>query len=197
MSLSSRMVAVLTAVGLFSGSFLAIVGQMTKERILLNKRHAIEQAALRVVPGAHSIAMVHESAELTIFAEKDEQGALVGYALQASGTGFQDKIALCVGVNPEFTQILALTIIDQKETPGLGAKIQDNNSFLRFWHNRDCSRPLALRKPPVADIAALAPNEVNTITGATISSTAVVNIVNAALNKARQVKAEGKFAEGK
>ncbi|TET72604.1 MAG: FMN-binding protein, partial [Candidatus Aminicenantes bacterium] len=37
MKLSTRMVVVLTSIGLLSGSFLATVGHLTKERIALNK----------------------------------------------------------------------------------------------------------------------------------------------------------------
>lgn len=194
MSLATRMIAVLTAVGLISGSFLAIVGQVTKERILFNKRHEIEMAALKVVPGASTVKMIYEERDFAVFEDRDEAGNLVGYALQAAGTGFQDKITLEVGLSPDLNTVLSLTIIDQKETPGLGAKITDETSFLRYWQNRDSSKSLALRKPPVEDPASLAPNEVNAITGATISSQAVLNIVNEAIKKAKQLQAEGKFS---
>ena len=197
MSLSTRMVVVLTAIGLLSGSFLAIVGQVTKERIVLNKKREIEAAALRVVPGAKSLQPVYEERDFTVFQEKDEQGGVVGYAIQASGTGFQDKIVLEIGVNPELTKLFSLTIIDQKETPGLGAKIRDEASFLRFWQDRDCTQPLQLRKPPVEDQKSLAANEVNTITGATISSKSVLNIVNQAIAKVRQLREEGKLGSEK
>lgn len=188
------MIAVLTAVGLISGSFLAIVGQVTKERILFNKRHEIEMAALKVVPGASTVKMIYEERDFAVFEDRDEAGNLVGYALQAAGTGFQDKITLEVGLSPDLNTVLSLTIINQKETPGLGAKITDETSFLRYWQNRDSSKSLALRKPPVEDPASLAPNEVNAITGATISSQAVLNIVNEAIKKAKQLQAEGKFS---
>ncbi len=194
MSLGTRMIAVLTAVGLISGSFLAFVGQITKERILFNKRHEIEMAALKVVSGASTVKMIYEEGEFAIFEGRDEIGNLIGYALQAAGTGFQDKITLEVGLTPDLTTVLSLTIIEQKETPGLGAKITDETSFLRYWKSRDCSQSLVLRKPPVDDPAALAPNEVNTITGATISSQAVLNIVNGAIKKAKQLQAEGKLS---
>lgn len=188
------MIAVLTAVGLISGSFLAIVGQVTKERILFNKRHEIEMAALKVVPGASAVKMIYEERDFAIFEDRDEAGNLVGYALQAAGTGFQDKITLEIGLSPDLNTVFSLTIIDQKETPGLGAKITEEASFLRYWQNRDSSQKLTLRKPPVDDPAALAPNEVNAITGATISSQAVLNIVNEAIKRAKQLQAEGKFS---
>ncbi|HHF51921.1 MAG TPA: FMN-binding protein, partial [Candidatus Aminicenantes bacterium] len=38
MNLSARMIVVLTAVGLISGSFLSVVGLLTKERIAMNQQ---------------------------------------------------------------------------------------------------------------------------------------------------------------
>lgn len=195
MSLATRMIVVLTSVGLVSGSFLAIIGQVTKERIIFNKKHEIERAALKVVPGASTAKLIYEERDYAIFEDRDEAGNLVGYAIKASGTGFQDKIIIAVGLSPDLNTVLSLTIIDQKETPGLGAKITDEISFLQYWQSRDCSKDLALRKPPLEDPAALAPNEVNTITGATISSQAVLYIVNQAIKKAKQLRAEGKFSD--
>ena len=97
------------------------------------------------------------------------------------------------GTNPSLTKIKDLTILDQKETPGLGAKITDREIFLRFWKDKDCSQPLKLRKPPASSPEELAPSEVNTITGATISSESVLNIVNSSLERLRKLKAEGKL----
>lgn len=196
MSLSTRMVVVLTAIGLLSGSFLAIVGEVTKERIKLNRKKEIEQAVLLVVPEAATSQMVYEEGSLAVHLAKKEDGEPVGLGLQASGSGFQDKITLIIGTNLDLTRITSLTIIDQKETPGLGAKITDKMAFLRYWENRDCTQALKLRKPPVEDPQALAANEVNAITGATISSQSVLNIVNTAVARAKQLQAEGKFKPG-
>ena len=54
MNLSTRMVVVLTSIGLLSAGFLAAVGLLTKERIALNKQREIEEAIIQVVPGTRS-----------------------------------------------------------------------------------------------------------------------------------------------
>lgn len=197
MSLSTRMVVVLTAIGLLSGSLLSIVGTVTKERIRLNRIKEIERAVLLVVPAASTSQTLYEENNFAIHLAKKEDGEAAGYGLQAAGSGFQDKITVIIGTNLDLTRITSLTIIDQKETPGLGAKITDKMAFLRYWENRDCTGALKLRKPPVEDPAALRPEEVNAITGATISSQSVLNIVNTALARAKQLLAEGKFTSGK
>ena len=193
MKLSTQMIVVLTSVGLLSGGFLATVGMLTKERIALNKQREIEKAITTVVPDSITSRKLYEEKDFAVYSGQDAQGALLGLAVYVTGVGFQDKITLMFGVNPSLTKIKELTILDQKETPGLGAKITDREVFLRFWENKDCSQPLKLRKPPAATPEELAASEVNTITGATISSESVLNVVNISLERLRKLKSEGKL----
>jgi len=194
MSLSSRMIIVLTTVGLISGGFLAGVAQLTKERVALNIQKEIEEAIVEVVPGTTQNQKLHQEEDFTIFSGQDESGNTTGYAVQATGIGFQDKITLMFGINDSLQKITGLTIIDQKETPGLGAKITDWNAFLQFWENRDASGQLTLRKPPAGSLEELSTSEINTITGATISSQKVLEIVNLSLEKLKKIISEGKIA---
>ncbi len=194
MKLSTRMVVVLTSVGLLSGSFLATVGHLTKERIALNKQRETEEAIIQVVPGTVSSQKLYEERDLSVYGGKDEEGNIVGFAIKASGNGFQDKITLMLGTNTSLKKINRLAILDQKETPGLGAKITDRDSFLKYWENRDCSGTISLRKPAVSAAEKLLPSEINTITGATISSEAVLRIVNTSLEQVREIIKEGKLS---
>lgn len=196
MSLNARMVIVLTTVGLLSGTFLMTVGLLTKDRIALNKKLEVERAIMTVVPGSSSSQLLYEEKDLRIYGGMDTTGNTVGYAVYASGVGFQDKISLMVGIDKDLTKIHSLTVLEQKETPGLGAKITDRASFLALWEGKDFTQPLHLRKPPVDSPARLAPSEVNTITGATISSQAVVDIVNSAREKVVKLSEAGKLAPG-
>jgi len=194
MKLSTRMVVVLTSVGLLSGSFLATVGHLTKERIALNKQREIEEAIIQVVPGTVSSQKLYEERDFTVYEGQDQEGDIVGLAIHASGIGFQDKITLMLGTNTSLKRINRLAILEQKETPGLGAKIADSESFLKYWENRDSSGTISLRKPAVSAAEELLPAEINTITGATISSEAVLSIVNHALEQARRLIKEGKLS---
>lgn len=194
MKLSTRMVVVLTSIGLLSGSFLATVGHLTKERIALNKQREIEEAIIQVVPGTVSSQKLYEERDLSVYGGKNEEGNLVGFAIHASGIGFQDKITLMLGTNTSLERTNRLAILDQKETPGLGAKITDRDSFLKYWENRDCSGTISLRKPAVSASEELLPSEINAITGATISSEAVLSIVNSSLEHARRLIKEGKLS---
>lgn len=193
MNLSARMIIVLTTIGLISGSLLAIVGLLTTERIEMNRQKEIKLAITRVVPGTITSKTLYEEENLTIYTGQDESGAPLGFAVYASGTGFQDIITLMFGTDPSITKINSLAILEQKETPGLGAKITDQETFLRFWEGKDCSQPLGLHKPAASSPEELSPAEINTITGATISSEKVLEIVNISLDNLRKMQQEGKL----
>lgn len=196
MSLPVRMIVVLTAVGLISGGLLSVVNILTAERIELNRQKEIEEAITRVVPGTESSALLYEEDNLMVYGGRDADGKDLGYAVYSSGTGFQDIIVLMFGTDLPITTINSLTILEQKETPGLGAKITDREAFLRFWEGKDCSQPLTLRKPAAGAPEDLLPAEINTITGATISSEKVLGIVNLSLERLRRIKQEGKLQSG-
>ena len=196
MSLSSRMVAVLTSIGFLSGGFLVTVGFVTKGPIALNKKMELERAILTVVPGASGGRILYAEKDFAVYAGQDKAGQLAGFAVYTSGAGFQDKIVLMLGLDASLSRVNGLAILDQKETPGLGAKIADQGSFLVYWEGKDFSQPLSLRKPPVASPESLSSSEVNTVTGATISSQAVLGIVNSAREKIIQLNKEGKLNPG-
>jgi electron transport complex protein RnfG len=187
MSLSSRMILVLTTVGLISGGFLAGVAKLTKERIALNIQGEIEEAIKVVVDDAEVSQVLYEGEDLVIYREMDTEGQLAGFAVKATGIGFQDKITLMFGLDESLTKITGLTIIEQKETPGLGAKITDWETFLQFWENRDATGVISLRKPPVRTPDELLSTEINTITAATISSKKVLELVNLSLKRVREL----------
>jgi electron transport complex protein RnfG len=187
------MILVLTMVGLISGGFLAGVAALTKEKIALNMQAEIEEAIKVVVDEAAVNQVVYEADDFVVYRELEEDGDLAGFAIQATGVGFQDKITLMFGLDASLEEITGLTIIDQKETPGLGAKIEDWDTFLQFWENRVATDILTLRKPPVDRIDNLRPTEINTITAATISSKKVLEIVNRSLKMVRELVEQGKL----
>ena len=111
-------------------------------------------------------------------AEKDNQTA--GWVVKASGQGYADKIELLVGVDETVDTITGLFVLDQKETPGLGNKIMEPD-----WRKQFVSKSTHLQLTAVKTEAD-GPGEISAITGATISSKAVCDIVNQSLNNLRQ-----------
>ena len=86
-----------------------------------------------------------------------------------------------VGVDPSFTSITGIKVLGQIETPGLGTKIvvDPSNKTNPFWFPEQFGRVVLF---PQIDVVKNSipqnPNEIQAISGATITSKAVVRIIN-------------------
>jgi Na+-translocating ferredoxin:NAD+ oxidoreductase subunit G len=118
--------------------------------------------------------------ELTkAFVGFDAAGARIGVAVVAAEPGFQELLTLMIGFDPSTGALTGYKVLDQKETPGLGDKVEVDKSFGAQFAGRIV--PLKGVKTLVAGN----PSQVQTITGATISSRAVIRIINDAVAKWR------------
>lgn len=108
-------------------------------------------------------------------------GKRTGWVIKSAGQGYADKIELLLGVDPMVKKVTGLFVLDQKETPGLGNKIIEP-----AWRGQFAQKSTA-KAFEVTKKGASAPHEIDSVTGATISSNAVAQIVNVALNDLRPV----------
>ena len=184
-----RMVVVLTVVSAVAAALLGYVAELTTPLIRAHALRELKQGISDVLPGLKDYEERFKEEDFEIYEGKDEGGKTVGYAIVRKGAGFSDSIKLIFGVNEDFSKIYSLKVLEQKETPGLGAKIMDKRSFLQFWQDKSLAEPIEYAKPPKPG-EHLEDNEVNAITGATISSEAVVAAVNHAVEDARKVIGE-------
>lgn len=104
----------------------------------------------------------------------DASGKRNSVAVQAAEPGFQEELTLMVGFDPSNGALTGYTVLDQKETPGLGDKIELDTAFRGQFATK--ITPLKGNKAATTD-----PHMVQTITGATISSRAVIRIINNAV----------------
>jgi electron transport complex protein RnfG len=107
-----------------------------------------------------------------VFLGYDASGSPVGFALTHEGFGFQDLVTVIFGYDAQARQVLGMKVLDHAETPGLGTKIEEM-PFVGEFDGVDA--PLEGVKP---DRNTGASNQVDMITGVTISSRAVVRIIN-------------------
>lgn len=119
------------------------------------------------------------------------QGDLRGWVAKTAGQGYADKIELLLGFDPRMDTITGLFVLDQKETPGLGNKII-TEKWRRQFIDKEIATPLAAVKSK-----AQAANEIDAITGATISSKSVVRIINTAAGDLRTPLREGPAKKSK
>jgi len=188
---SLRMIIVLTFFAALSGGVLGWFNSFTEKRVEMNKLKELQnslKAVTEMDPKTDAYENIVKEKDFEIY--KIISGTQVkAYAIVGEGNGYQDKIRLIFGVKPDFSEIIALKVLEEKETPGLGAKIESPD-YLAQWKGKGANSKLELVKTPPKT-----KYEVQAISGATISSTTVVNIVNKSLERARRIikeKEEGK-----
>ena len=187
-----RLVVTLALAGGLSGWLVATVYRLTlpaveryaAARVDAAVREVLESPArwdtLYLVNGAVTRtppAGVNRAELPTAFLGFDAAGKRMGAAVTAAEPGFQELLTLMIGFDPETGSLLGFKVLDEKETPGLGDKIESDSSFRTQFGGR---------LPPLTGVKGRpggTRSEVQTITGATISSRAVIRIINHAVEK--------------
>ena len=165
--------------GLVFGTALAGVEAKLGPQIKRNKENETRDQIPQLVPGAvqektEGIEFTDEQGrEVVIYRAVGEDGTLKGWVISARGQGFADVIEVLVGLDPQAETITGLFVLGQKETPGLGNFIVDGPRFRDQFRGKPTSPPLEVNKKEQK-----LPQEVKPVTGATISSRSVCEIVN-------------------
>jgi electron transport complex protein RnfG len=126
-----NMFLTLIAIAVVSGASLGFVYNFTKAPIEKAKADKQQEAIKLVVPefdndpaAEATIVTAAEGAELKLFPAK-KNGQLVGTAVESTtNKGFSGEIRIMVGFTPDGT-IINYTILEHKETPGLGSKMEE------------------------------------------------------------------------
>ena len=193
---SMRMVLTMGAVGLLASILLVATYTWTAPYIAANQAAYLESSILEVLPSSTSRTdwrlvggeLVPDDGSYTIeprvFAGFRDDGTLEGLAIEAQGQGYADVIKLLYGYSPDCGCIVGLKVLESRETPGLGDKIGKDPDFLSNFDDLDVRLsgadgsthgPLELIKQG----SNLDAWQIDAISGATISSQAVTDILNA------------------
>ncbi len=183
---------ILVIITLIAGLALAGVYEVTKEPIAQAEYEAKMRAYRTVMPDAESFLDMElkEVEDLPTGVTVDEimtaaQGEnTVGYVIKAtSANGYGGDITVAVGLLPD-GKILAVSVISQSETAGLGAKCADStftDQFAGLFGTVEYTKTGEEGK-------------VHALSGATVSTSAVTEAVNAALSYAEQHVLHGEEA---
>ncbi len=179
-----KMLITLSVIGIISGGLLSEISKWAEPQIIAHRKAATEEAIFMVQPQAKSYKKMEMDFE--VYKVFDENENSIGYALPYEGSGFQGKIRIMAGLNEELSQVIGLQVLEQIETPGLGTKIVEKPFTDQF---------INLSTEPQVDwvkgVDPSNPNEIQAITGATISSKAIVFILNDGIEKLRSVENAG------
>ncbi len=128
-----------------------------------------------------------ETPALPVFLGYGADGVLVGAVITAEGMGYQDNIRLLYAYSFKHRAIVGFIILDSKETPGLGDRVETEPHFLASFERLDARlapdgggllNPIVTVKQGEKS----EPWQIDGITGATITSEAIGNIVNDSAN---------------
>lgn len=192
-----RMLRTMVGIGTVCGLIIVSIFQVTKPVIAHNKAVALQQAVFAVVTNAHKkVTYQYSDNKFEILSDDappidkypqlhvayNQDNELVGFAISGSGMGFQDTIEIIYGYAPELNAIVGYQVIASRETPGLGTRIETDKVFLENFKQLDVS--LNANQDALANsIETVKPGkktqawQIDTITGATISSKAVAEIL--------------------
>lgn len=177
----TKMFLNLVVIGALSGVILSGVFGVADPMIKANKERELKEAIFVVLPGAKDFRVLEKTVgqeKLIVYKGIDENGSPVGVAFKADGGGFQGNIGLMVGLDTSYLKLKAIEVLEQLETPGLGDRIREEAFKDQFKGLEVKPRVeyIKYRKPEK-------PNQIQAITGATISSEAVVKNINRAVEK--------------
>lgn len=196
-----KMVITLSLVSALSGLLIVGTFQWTAPFIAANREAMIEAAIFSVVPGGtrkEAYGFTADGIELGLtnvtFGERfytvyDESGGLKGIALETSAQGYQDIIRILYGYDPVKQVVTGITVLESKETPGLGDKIAKDPAFLKNFEALDAQVEPTTHEI-IHDITVVKngsktnPWEIDGITGATVSSKAIGAMLDQGLRAA-------------
>jgi len=161
----------ITAVVFASVGLVTWTDSITKDKIEEQKEQEIQSLLKEMFPSMSEYTF--EDDIYTIYSD----GAGVGYAFLAVGKGYGGDIDILIGLEDE-TTIKGITIILQSETPGLGSRIAESSFASKFAGLN------------IGDVALKQDGgQIDAITGATISSGAVVDAVRTtAMEKVKSLR---------
>ena len=186
-------VIALGLIALLAGAALSGVYAMTKPGIAAQEEKKKLLAYETVLPGAADLSLASEPVEAlegqvygedfgTVYINEavvgtDAAGNVIGWAVSVtSADGYKGDITLSLGVTADGT-VNGISFTEISETPGLGLRWKEEEAYYGQFAGRNAAQFLLIKGGGAA-----AENEIDGISGATFSSKAVVNAVNAGLD---------------
>ena len=188
---------ILTIITIAAGFFLGIVYEVTKEPISQQQEKQKQEAYYHVFKDAESFA--DSSVEIQkvqqhlleadfgsqiideIVIAKDSAGISLGYVLLITSTqGYGGDITFTMGVSLD-GMINGISILSINETAGLGMKA-NTPEFKKQFENKNVEKFVVTKSGVSQD------NEIDAISGATITTNAVTDGVNAGLLAVQYIK---------
>ena len=133
---------------------------------------------------------LHLSNEIPFYLRYSEDGNLEAVAFKMEGSGLWAPISMVIALKPDLETIHGMAILEQAETPGLGARIVEAEFLAGFVGKRIEPEIILVSRKKAEE-----KNEVDAITGATLSSKALEDIINKESHRYRKAIITSKMIE--
>lgn len=172
----------LFVIGAVCTALLAGTNLLTKDKIAEITAKQENEAKAAVLPSAESFSeekTVTVDGTEYVYYEGTSNGETVGAVIPVTTKSYGGDLSLVVGIDYGTGKVTGVKVTTINDTAGLGMKAK-NDSFLNQYLNK--SGELGVNKNAPAD------NEIQAITGATITSKAVTGAVNTAFSVYSEIK---------
>lgn len=186
------------------GLLIAVANAAWQEQIVENERIKFNNIATEIFeqdvnfppaePVEFEIELGRGKTKLTEIKKAfSADGKHIGWAFKCEGSGFADKIKLVLAVDSDFEKLVGFGVLASNETPGFGDKIK-----LDYYRNQFKAVPVGELELVKTGDPGKKDSEIVAITGATVSSDAVVAIINKFLIQVKNhMREKGLIGDGK
>jgi electron transport complex protein RnfG len=148
-----------------------------------------------LIPQAVKFEKVIQQAEIAgnvtdVYEAKDKSNQVLGFSFVGTGYGFADQIKLVIAVNADASKLLGFDVLFSNETPGFGSRMTED--WFRQQFVDAPTGTLELIKIGKADKEK---DQILALSGATVTSTAVVNIFNNYVGQVKKLLEEKGFVK--
>ena len=187
----------LIAASFFFGLLIAVTSAALSPRIAQNKINKRNRLVVALLPEAKDFVPIEGGIEIEsiqgkketveVFRAASAAGECVGSSFNAIGPGFADKIELVVAVDKNFEKFAGFDVLASNETPGFGNQIKFD-----YFRDQFKGAPAEGLKLATSGDNTKINSEIIAISGATISSEAVVDIISNAITQIKkQIQQKG------
>ena len=192
---SLRSIIVITAITLIAGLLLGLTHEVTAEPIQKQQEAARTRSSQAVFEDAASFEEIETSKDQealsalfedhglknvrvnAVYRALDASGAFLGFVIDStSGEGYGGDVEIMAGIREDADALLnGISFLQLSETAGMGMKAKDE-PFLSQFKGLQASETIVYTKS-----GKQAPEEIDAISGCTITTSAVTDAVNAAI----------------
>lgn len=185
------------------GLLLAAANATLRDKIAYNEQQKLNKKMAELVTDANDFMLVlddtmiqlskSKTVKTDIYKSRDADGNTIGFAYIAEGSGFADKIKLVIAVDAKLTKFYGFKVLASNETPKIGDEIKNE-----FYNSQYMGAPFSDFTLVKTGDDKKIDSEIVAISGATVSSEAVVKIFNSYTKKIQEkLQVEGLIANGK